>query len=186
MSRTIEPQGSDIGREQEPVFVRARWVGSERRLSHRRVTSETGPALDFLSAWVYRVTYAHTVPIRRDQATSVRSLAVPYTVHGTRHPPDVGRHHAAVPGYSWQPPRQVRDLTMMVLLIALVMFTRLDGHACWIVPGAVTLVQGAGQLGYPTGTIINTGGGSCIVREDVNQVVRHLRGTEPNTWEYPN
>ena len=68
---------------------------------------------------------------------------------------------------------------MLILLLTLIMFTRLDGHACWIAPTSVTMVQSAGQLGYPTGTIINTGGGSCIVQEDVNQVVRALRDVKP-------
>jgi hypothetical protein len=57
----------------------------------------------------------------------------------------------------------------LILLLTLIMFHAIDGHACWINPAAVTMIRGAGQLGYPTGTIINTGGGSCIVREDVNK-----------------
>ena len=64
---------------------------------------------------------------------------------------------------------------MLILLLTLIMFHAIDGHACWIQPSAVTVVQSAGELGYPTGTIINTGGGSCIAKEDVNQVVRALR-----------
>jgi uncharacterized protein YlzI (FlbEa/FlbD family) len=76
---------------------------------------------------------------------------------------------------------------MLVLLIVLIMFTRLDGRSIWLAPPAVTMVQGAGQLGYPTGTLISTGGGTVIVKEDVNQVVRRLNGTETQThWEYPN
>jgi len=63
---------------------------------------------------------------------------------------------------------------MLVLLIVLCLFTRLDGHACWVATSAVTMVHGAGQLGYPTGTLINTGGGSCIVQQNVNEVVRRL------------
>ena len=63
---------------------------------------------------------------------------------------------------------------MLVLLIVLIMFTRLDGRSIWLAPSAVTTVQGAGQLGYPVGTIIGIGGGTAIVREDVNQVVRRL------------
>ena len=74
---------------------------------------------------------------------------------------------------------------MLVLLIVLIMFTRLDGRSIWLQPSEVTMVQGAGQLGYPTGTLINTGGGSAIVKEDVNQVVRRLNGIETR-WEYPN
>jgi len=67
---------------------------------------------------------------------------------------------------------------MLILLLTLIMFTRLDGHACWIAPAAITMVQGAGQLGYPNGTIINTGGGSCIVRQNVSEVVRALTATK--------
>jgi uncharacterized protein YlzI (FlbEa/FlbD family) len=59
----------------------------------------------------------------------------------------------------------------LVLLLTLLLFHRLDGHACWIAPAAITMIQGAGQLGYPTGTLINTSGGSCIVQESVNEVV---------------
>lgn len=63
---------------------------------------------------------------------------------------------------------------MLVLLIVLIMFTRLDGRSIWLAPSQITMVQGAGQLGYPVGTLISTGGGTTIVREDVNQVVRRL------------
>ena len=68
---------------------------------------------------------------------------------------------------------------MFVPLITLIMFHAIDGHACWINPVAITMVRGAGQLGYPTGTIINTGAGTCIVKEDVNDVVRALRAAPP-------
>ncbi len=64
---------------------------------------------------------------------------------------------------------------MLILLITLIMFHAIDGHACWINPVAITMVRGAGQLGYPNGTIINTGAVTCIVKEDVNDVVRTLR-----------
>ena len=64
---------------------------------------------------------------------------------------------------------------MFILLITLIMFHAIDGHACWINPVAITMIRGAGQVGYPTGTIINTGAGSCIVKEDVNDVVHLLR-----------
>ena len=66
----------------------------------------------------------------------------------------------------------------LILLITLIMFTRLDGHACWVQPSTVTMIHGAGQLGYPNGTLINTGGGSCIVRQNVAEVVRALRAAE--------
>jgi uncharacterized protein YlzI (FlbEa/FlbD family) len=66
---------------------------------------------------------------------------------------------------------------MLILLLTLIMFTRLDGHAVWIQPSSITMIQGADQLGYPTGTLINTSGGSIIVRQDVNGVVRALRDT---------
>ena len=67
---------------------------------------------------------------------------------------------------------------MLILLITLIMFHAIDGHVCWINPVAITMVRGAGQVGYPDGTIINTGAGTCIVKEDVNQVVRALRSEE--------
>lgn len=63
---------------------------------------------------------------------------------------------------------------MYILLLALLMFTRLDGHAVWVNPATVTSVQGAGQLGYPTGTLLSAGS-SIIVRENVTEVVRKLQ-----------
>lgn len=63
---------------------------------------------------------------------------------------------------------------MLVLLLTLCLFTRLEGHAVWINPEHVALVQGAGALGYPIGTLITAGGSTTIVTEDVNQVVRQL------------
>ena len=62
----------------------------------------------------------------------------------------------------------------LVLLFTLYMFTRLDGHAVWINREQVTAVQGAEQLGYHRGTIINLGGVGVIVQENVAQVVRKL------------
>ena len=67
---------------------------------------------------------------------------------------------------------------MFVLLITLLLFTRLDGHAVYVNPGHIVTVQGAGQLGYPTGTLINTDGGNHIVRQNINEVVQTLRGTK--------
>ena len=62
----------------------------------------------------------------------------------------------------------------LVLLFTLYMFTRLDGHAVWINRDQVLAVQGAEQLGYHRGTILNLGGVGVIVQENVAQVVRKL------------
>jgi uncharacterized protein YlzI (FlbEa/FlbD family) len=65
---------------------------------------------------------------------------------------------------------------MMYILLTLLMFTRLDGHKIWINTDQIVSVQGASQLKYPTGTLIRTGGGHEIVQENVNQVIREIRG----------
>ena len=67
----------------------------------------------------------------------------------------------------------------LVLLFTLYMFTRLDGHAVWINRDQVLSIQGAEQLGYHRGTIINLGGVSVIVQQNVSEVVRKLRGEDP-------
>lgn len=70
----------------------------------------------------------------------------------------------------------------MMILLTLLMFTRLDGHKVWIASDHIVAVQGAGQIGYPNGTLISTvNGDHMTVKENVNQVVRGLRGEcEPN------
>jgi uncharacterized protein YlzI (FlbEa/FlbD family) len=65
--------------------------------------------------------------------------------------------------------------TIACLALALVMFHRLDGHALWVNPAAVSSVEGAGQLAYHTGTLLEVGGLPHVVREDVNQVIIKLR-----------
>lgn len=62
------------------------------------------------------------------------------------------------------------------LLLALVMFHRLDGHVWWVYTDKIESVEGAGQLGYPIGTLITTGSGKTrTVKENVNEVIRTLR-----------
>ena len=64
------------------------------------------------------------------------------------------------------------------MLIALVALTRLDGHIVWINTAQVNTVQGAEQLSYPRGTIINVGGNSVIVQEDIIDVVKLIRAAK--------
>ena len=66
----------------------------------------------------------------------------------------------------------------LVLLLALIMFHRLDGHPVWLDPGDVKTVQGAGQLGYKRGTLINMCPGAIIVKENVNDVVRAIKAAK--------
>jgi uncharacterized protein YlzI (FlbEa/FlbD family) len=61
---------------------------------------------------------------------------------------------------------------LMLSLLTLLMFTRLDGHKVWIDPVTGMMVEGAGQVGYPTGTLITTGSKHVVVQENVNEVVR--------------
>jgi uncharacterized protein YlzI (FlbEa/FlbD family) len=60
----------------------------------------------------------------------------------------------------------------------LVSLKRLDGHLIWLNTANLNTVQGAGQLGYPTGTIVSVGSGTIIVQENVNQVVEKLRSAK--------
>jgi uncharacterized protein YlzI (FlbEa/FlbD family) len=62
-----------------------------------------------------------------------------------------------------------------ILLFLLVDFTRLDGHTVAINRDAVSSVQGAGQLGYPNGSLIHAGGDHIVVQENVLEVKRRLR-----------
>lgn len=64
------------------------------------------------------------------------------------------------------------------LLAIFILFHRLDGHIVWVNPSNVTSVQGAGQLGHPTGTLISFGGVGNVVKENVSQVIRKLREAE--------
>lgn len=52
---------------------------------------------------------------------------------------------------------------------------RLDGHIVWVSTQNLNSVQGAGQLGYPTGTILSVGGDHVTVKENVNEVIRAIR-----------
>jgi uncharacterized protein YlzI (FlbEa/FlbD family) len=63
---------------------------------------------------------------------------------------------------------------MWLILLTLLMFTRLDGHKIWMNPDQIISVQGAGQIGYPTGTLITTGNSKHTVQENVNEVVRSI------------
>lgn len=63
----------------------------------------------------------------------------------------------------------------LYILFALVWFTRSDGHRVWINKDQILAVQGAGQLGMHPGTLIQYGGTSVIVQQNVSQVVRTLR-----------
>lgn len=69
-------------------------------------------------------------------------------------------------------------LVMWTLTLTLIALTRLDGHKVWVSSGQVNTVQGAGQLGYPTGTVIGVGGDHVTVKENVNEVIRALRAAE--------
>ena len=51
---------------------------SERRLTHRRVTSETGPALDFLSALIYGATMPDF------PRATVQPMHMPFLYAGTK------------------------------------------------------------------------------------------------------
>lgn len=64
---------------------------------------------------------------------------------------------------------------LSLIAIALVVLTRLDGHKVWVNPAQLNTVQGAEQLGYLKGTVLNVGGQNVIVRENVNEVVRALK-----------
>src|SRR5271165_3715145 len=70
---------------------------------------------------------------------------------------------------------------MVMSLTTLLMFTRLDGHKVWVNQDTVQTVQGAGQLGYSTGTLITMENGVMVVQEDVNQVVRSLNDQRRHT-----
>ena len=65
----------------------------------------------------------------------------------------------------------------LAIAFAFVMFHRLDGHAVWVNVSQVNTVQGAGGLGYPTGTLVSVGPDRMTVRENVSQVIRALRGS---------
>jgi uncharacterized protein YlzI (FlbEa/FlbD family) len=63
----------------------------------------------------------------------------------------------------------------LAIAFAFVMFHRLDGHAVWVNTNQVNTVQGAGQLGFPTGTAIAAGSEHMTVKENVDEVIRALR-----------
>lgn len=65
---------------------------------------------------------------------------------------------------------------LIPICFAFLMFTRLDGHKVWVDPEHIVAIQGAGQLGYNTGTLISGENGEhYTVQEDVNQVVRAVQ-----------
>ena len=68
--------------------------------------------------------------------------------------------------------------SLIVVLLALLAFHRLDGHIVWVSTQNLNSVQGAGQLGYPTGTILSVGSDHVTVKENVNEVVRAIRAAE--------
>jgi uncharacterized protein YlzI (FlbEa/FlbD family) len=65
-----------------------------------------------------------------------------------------------------------------MMTIALVALTRLDGHIVWINTAQVNTIQGAEQLSYPRGTLINVGGSTVIVNEDIIDVVNAIRNAK--------
>lgn len=67
-------------------------------------------------------------------------------------------------------------LALSMTLFVLVVLTRLDGHKLWVNPAQVNTVEGAGQLGYQQGTLLDVGGHKVTVKENVSEVVRALRG----------
>ena len=71
-------------------------------------------------------------------------------------------------------------LIFRLSLIAVVFLAlhRLDGHIVWVNLSQVNTVQGAGQLGYPTGTVIGVGGDHVTVKENVSEVIRAIRAAE--------
>lgn len=69
-------------------------------------------------------------------------------------------------------------VNLCTMTIALVALTRLDFHKVWINTAQVNTVQGAGQLGYPVGTMLNVGGATVIVNEEVDEVIRILRAAK--------
>lgn len=69
-------------------------------------------------------------------------------------------------------------LRLLGLLLALVMFHRLDGHAVWVNTNNVNAVQGAGQIGFQNGTLISAGCDHVTVTENVSEVVRAIRAVE--------
>ena len=72
----------------------------------------------------------------------------------------------------WLTPIALAGSTLLVPL------TRLDGHILWVNPAQVNTVQGAEQLSYPRGTLINVGGSTAIVNEDIIDVVRAIRNAK--------
>ena len=64
---------------------------------------------------------------------------------------------------------------MLGLILAWVLFTRLDGHAYWVHSETCATVQGA-PAGYRGGTLLQCGADHAIVTENVAQVIRRLRG----------
>lgn len=63
-------------------------------------------------------------------------------------------------------------LTFCFVFLAL---HRLDGHIVWFQLSQVNTVQGAGQLGFPAGTVLNVGGEHVVVKENVIEVIEILR-----------
>lgn len=64
------------------------------------------------------------------------------------------------------------------LIVALIALHRQDDHLVWVNTAQINTVQGAGQLGYPTGTLVNAGGVSVVVKENVSEVIRAIRAAE--------
>jgi uncharacterized protein YlzI (FlbEa/FlbD family) len=60
----------------------------------------------------------------------------------------------------------------------LVSLKRLDGHLVWVNPASVNTVQGAAQLSFRNGTLLNVGGQNVIVRENVSEVIRALKAAQ--------
>jgi uncharacterized protein YlzI (FlbEa/FlbD family) len=62
-----------------------------------------------------------------------------------------------------------------LIVMAMLAFHRIDGHIVWVNPAQINTVQGAGQLGYPSGTVLSAGSDHVTVTENVNEVIRAIR-----------
>lgn len=65
---------------------------------------------------------------------------------------------------------------LRVCLLGLVAFHTLDHHVIWVNPTNVYFVRGAGQIGYPDGTLVGLGATNVVVTENVVEVVKRLEG----------
>jgi uncharacterized protein YlzI (FlbEa/FlbD family) len=68
--------------------------------------------------------------------------------------------------------------TASFIVIAMLAFHRLDGHIVWVNSAQINTVQGAGQLGFPNGTVLGVGNDHVTVSENVNEVIRAIRAQE--------